>query len=288
MKKKAVTFFVVMLFVFQLAASGQEMFFEVPFVPTPEKVVAVMINMGDVGKDDVLYDLGCGDGRIVITAAAELGTHGVGIDIDPERIRECRENAVKADVVDKVSFYEHDLFDADISDATVITLYLLTNVNIRLRPKILREVKPGTRIVSHNYAMGEWEPDLSCKVNGEMNVHTVYYWVVPADVSGTWEWAITTESGTQKYVLTCAQEFQKFRGTVTLGDNTYSAVKTKLCGAEMQFTMKEEVDGHEASVLYEGTVNGNIIVGSRELGTEQVKHDWKAIRNSFTTTPIER
>lgn len=288
MKKSAVAFFVAMLFVCPFAASGQEIYFEVPFVPTPEKVVAVMLNMGDVGKDDVLYDLGCGDGRIVITAAAEFGTHGVGIDIDTERIRESRENAVKADVVDRVSFLEQNLFDADISEATVITLYLLTNVNLRVRPKILREVKPGTRVVSHNYAMGDWEPDLSCKVNGEMSVHTVFYWVVPANVNGTWEWTVTSERGNKKYVLTCAQEFQNFRGTVTVGDNTYPVAKAKLCGADMRFTLTEKVDGHEVSVLCEGTVNGNIIEGSRESGTEPGKHDWKATRNPLTVTPIER
>jgi tRNA G37 N-methylase Trm5 len=152
---------------------------DVPYVPTPPEVVDQMLKMANVGKNDVLYDLGSGDGRIPITAAKRWGTRGVGIDIDPERIKEANENAAKAGVTDKVRFVQGDLFEAKISDATVITLYLLPDINLKLRPKLLRDLKPGTRIVSHNYDMGDWKPEQRVEVNLSSGSHTVYYWVVP-------------------------------------------------------------------------------------------------------------
>jgi SAM-dependent methyltransferase len=151
---------------------------EVPYVPTHERVVAEMLKVAKVGKNDILYDLGSGDGRIVITAAKKFGTRGVGVDIDPARVTEARENAVKAGVTDKVTFLQQDLFETDIREATVVTLYLLPDVNLRLRPKLLSDLKPGTRVVSHNYDMGDWTPlkTLQLRVPQE---HTIYYWVVP-------------------------------------------------------------------------------------------------------------
>jgi trans-aconitate methyltransferase len=152
---------------------------EVPFVPTNEKVVDEMLKVAKVSGSDVLYDLGSGDGRIPITAAQRFGTRGVGIDIDPQRIKEANENAQKAKVTDKVRFIQGDLFNANLKDATVVTLYLLPDVNMRLRPKLLRELKPGTRVVSHNYDMGDWKPEQTIKVSLPSGDHTVYYWVVP-------------------------------------------------------------------------------------------------------------
>ena len=169
---------------------------EVPYVPTHEKVVAEMLKVANVGKDDILYDLGSGDGRIVITAAKDFGARGVGIDIDPALIREARENAVKAGVADKVKFLQQDLFETDIREATVVTLYLLPEVNRRLRPKLLSDLKPGTRVVSHNHDMGDWTPLKTLKVHVPqehtilktlnarlLQEHTIYYWVVPPRTS---------------------------------------------------------------------------------------------------------
>lgn len=156
---------------------------EVPYVPTHERVVAEMLKVAKVGKNDVLYDLGSGDGRIPITAAKRFGTRGVGVDIDPARVIEARANAAKAGVADKVKFMQQDLFETDIKEATVVTLYLLPDVNLRLRPKLLAELKPGTRVVSHNYDMGDWKPlqTITVKVPEE---HTIYYWVVPPKSGG--------------------------------------------------------------------------------------------------------
>jgi tRNA A58 N-methylase Trm61 len=152
---------------------------EVPYVPTDDRVVAEMLTVANVGKNDVLYDLGSGDGRIVITAALKFGTRGVGVDIDPERVKEANENAAKAGVADRVRFVQQDLFQTDIREATVVTLYLLPAVNMRLRPKLLTDLKPGTRVVSHNYDMGDWAPLKTIIVNLPEDAHTVYYWIVP-------------------------------------------------------------------------------------------------------------
>ncbi|WP_162052625.1 SAM-dependent methyltransferase [Pontibacter pamirensis] len=147
---------------------------DVPYVPTRQVVVDAMLDIAKVSENDVLYDLGCGDGRIVVTAAKERGATGTGVDIDPERIAEANANAREANVTDKVRFVEGNLFEMDLSEATVVTLYLLPKVNMQLRPKLL-QLKPGTRIVSHAFDMGDWEPDQTIQVDGS----TIHFWTVP-------------------------------------------------------------------------------------------------------------
>jgi len=148
---------------------------DVVYVPTPTAVVNEMLRLADVKANDVVYDLGSGDGRIVIAAAQQRGARGTGIDIDPQRVQKANENAQKAGVSDRVQFRQQDLFQANFSEATVVTLYLLPELNVKLRPKLLRELKPGTRIVSHAFDMGDWKPEQVVEVDGK----TVYYWVVP-------------------------------------------------------------------------------------------------------------
>lgn len=155
---------------------------DVPYVPTPNEVVTQMLQIANVKKGDVLYDLGSGDGRIVITAAQKYGTRGVGIDINPERISEANANARAAKVTDLVQFRQQDLFKTDLSEATVVTLYLLPDINVKLRPQLFRQLKPGTRIVSHDFDMGEWKPERVVQVQGPNRQHTVYYWVVPKTI----------------------------------------------------------------------------------------------------------
>lgn len=150
---------------------------DVVFVPTPRQVVEEMLRLAEVGPDDVLYDLGSGDGRIPIAAARRFGTRGVGVDIDPVRIREAHQAAKDAKVTDKLRFIEGDLFETDLSEATVVTLYLLPSLNMRLRPTLLG-LEPGTRIVSHNYHMEDWEPEQQVTVGSS----TVYAWTVPEEV----------------------------------------------------------------------------------------------------------
>ncbi len=150
---------------------------DVIYVPTPQLVVDEMLKLAKVGKNDVVYDLGCGDGRIVITAAKRFGARGVGIDIDPTRIKESNANAITAGVTDRVTFIHTDLFadSTNLSEATVVTLYLLPSLNVKLMPKLLRELKPGTRIVSNSFDMGEWQPEQTIEVDGR----TIYFWTVP-------------------------------------------------------------------------------------------------------------
>ncbi len=155
---------------------------DVPYVPTPQEVVDQMLKLANVKKGDVLYDLGSGDGRIPITAAQKYQVRGFGIDINPERIAEANENAKKAGVSDRVQFRQQDLFKTDFSKATVVTLYLLPDINVKLRPQLLKQLKPGTRIISHDFDMGEWKPDKVVQVQGPNREHTLYYWVVPKQI----------------------------------------------------------------------------------------------------------
>ena len=149
---------------------------DVIYVPTPQEVVDAMLEMAKVTKTDVIYDLGSGDGRIPITAAKKYGARGIGIDIDPQRIKEANENLKQAGVGDKVKFLNQDLFETNISEASVVTLYLLPSLNIKLMPKLMKELKPGTRIVSHSFDMGDqWPPEKTQDVNGWM----IYYWTIP-------------------------------------------------------------------------------------------------------------
>ena len=150
---------------------------DVPYVPTKQSVVEEMLQLAGVNDNDLVYDLGCGDGRIVITAAQKFGARGVGVDIDPERIKEANENAKKAGVTDRVKFILGDLFDADIRPATVVTLYLLPEINLKLKPKLLRDLRPGTRVVSHDFTMGrDWRPQKTVRLGRD----TIYFWTIPA------------------------------------------------------------------------------------------------------------
>ena len=147
---------------------------DVPYVPTPQPVVEAMLKLGEVKKGDVLFDLGCGDGRIVVTAAQRYGVDATGVDIDPQRISEAKENATKAGVNGKAKFIQGDLFQADLSKASVVTLYLLPSVNMKLRPKLWKELKPGARVVSHSFDMEDWKPTKTAEVNGRR----IYLWVI--------------------------------------------------------------------------------------------------------------
>ena len=157
-------------------AAAREQQPDVIFVPTPYEVVDEMLRLARVRKGDVLYDLGSGDGRIPVTAAKRFGVRAVGVDIDPQRIKEANENARKNGVAKLVTFRQEDLFKTDFKEASVVTLYLLPDLNVRLRPRLLAELKPGTRIVSHQFDMGSWKPEKKVELNGRV----IYLWTVPA------------------------------------------------------------------------------------------------------------
>lgn len=234
---------------------------DVPYVPTRPEVVNRMLEMADLKPEDYLIDLGSGDGRIVIAAVRDWNVRrALGIDLDPERVREAKENAREADIEDRVTFEQGDLFKKDISEATVLTMYLLQTVNARLRPVILDTMAPGTRIVSHAFDMGDWEPEQSDRVNGS----AVYLWIVPARVEGRWQ--LQTNNG-EKISLSLNQRYQKVTGEADINGKTTSLSNASLRGEKIKFSIG---DKH-----YVGTVNGNRM-NSRQEG-DSVK-DWHAQR----------
>lgn len=279
---------------------------EVPFVPTPEEVVKEMLRMANVSQDDVLYDLGCGDGRIVITAAKEKGCRGVGIDIDMTRIQESRVNASNAGVSDKVEFLHTDLFEADISRATVVTLYLLSRVNLRLRPKLFRELKPGTRVVSHDFSMGEWTPEESIVIEDKVdyvplhdtrvvddywNKHTVYFWIMPANVSGTWKWTMPALSGNKTYSLNIDQNFQELKGKAFEDTQSipFHPKNGKIIGDKLEFTLERDVEGRTEKMLFEGIVKNHDVVGFVRIeGNPDFEEKWEAKRDPSTCQTIAK
>lgn len=283
---------------------------EVPYVSTPDDVVMEMIKMADVGKDDVVYDLGCGDGRIVITAVKEMGCRGVGIDIDPIRIKESRESAIEAGVSDRVEFILSDLFEADISQATVVTIYLLSKVNLRLRPKLFRELNPGTRVVSHDFDMGKWNPDKSKFLDSDRDDlpfaydpfepnsfvlgsnwdrHNVYLWVIPANVTGVWKWTMPTISGKTQYSLKVEQTFQEIKGKAYEGSSSIPVTieDGKINGDEFEFTLERKLRGRTERMFFKGSVNGHTMEGSVSVvDRPDFIEKWKAQRILSTFEPI--
>jgi SAM-dependent methyltransferase len=257
---------------------------DVPYVSTPHAIVDEMVRLADVKASDVVYDLGCGDGRLVIAAVKKTGCRGVGIDIDPERIKESRANARAAGVEDRVRFVEQNFFASDIREATVMLIYLFPDVNIRLRGKFLSEMKPGGRMVSNAFDMGEWRPDWTSNVLAQR----VYLLVIPANVTGIWKW---TDPGKRKSVCTLEidQRYQQIQGTLTRGDQKATLTGAKLAGERITFATDEEVDGVKTTREFTGTVKGNVITGTTvsRRGDKVQNSRWKAVRDPSTKYPIE-
>jgi SAM-dependent methyltransferase len=263
---------------------------DVEFVPTPQEVVLEMLKMAKVTKNDVVYDLGCGDGRIVITAAKVFGARGVGVDIDPIRIKESNKNARKADVTDRVKFIEGDLFTTNLTEATVVTLYLTPELNIQVQPKLFRELKPGTRIVSHDFDMGGWKPDNMGLIRNvpyhypDLNYvrdAPFYYWVIPANVAGTWRWSILTSAGERQYTLRLDQKFQEISGQVSGKGQGVNINDARLVGDQLSFMLRSEMDKQSVVMHFSGRVSGNTIKGSMAVlgGTFTSQHKWTARRD---------
>ena len=195
---------------------------EVPFETTPDNVVEAMLSIAGIGAQDNLVDLGSGDGRIVIAAAKKYGTRGLGIEYDKELIELSRKTAKREGVADKVKFLKQDIFDSDYRKATVVTMYLLPEVNLDLRPRILFDLRPGTRIVSHDWNMGDWEPDdrrvipTPGKTVYPLSQSTVYLWIVPARVAGFWRGTLSGPDGEEQVVIEFAQRFQEATATLWL------------------------------------------------------------------------
>ena len=263
---------------------------EVPYVPTPEEVVVEMLKMARVTPNDIVYDLGCGDGRIVITAAKVFGARGVGVDIDPNLIRQSNENARKAGVADRVRFIEQDLLETDIREATVVALYLLPELNLLLRPKLLRDLRPGSRVVAHEFDMGDWKPDNMAKVpKVKLYYHPripyekdtwFYYWIIPANAEGVWRWTLSTSFGERSYILRLAQKFQGIRGTVRGQGEEIPIADARLEGDQLSFTLREDREKEEVVMSLNGRIHGNDITGRVEVrgGPFAGNYTWAAER----------
>lgn len=208
-----------------------ELLLDVPYVPTDTRVVQAMLEFAEVTRKDFLYDLGCGDGRIVVTAALDYGTRGIGIDMDPMRIAEAMELAGNSMVENMTDFIEADLLEADFSDATVVTLYLLDMVNVELRPRLLEELKPGTRIVSHAFDMADWKPDQHRRL-GSTNL---YKWLVPAPLAGSWQWRGTNG---HQYRMQLKQKFQELSGQAWIDDQPAVLQHIRLYGDLLEVSIK--------------------------------------------------
>jgi hypothetical protein len=220
---------------------------DVHFVPTPEEVVDRMLKMANVTDKDYVIDLGSGDGRIVIAAAKKYGARGMGVDLDPQRIADARANLEKSGVGDKVEFRQQNLFETDLSKATVLTMYLLPRLNLQLRPTLL-DLKPGTRLASHAFDMGEWRPERHEKIDGR----DAYFWIVPAKVRGRWQ----VENGNRKFDLELTQSYQQFEGVARFSDRSVLLRETGLRGDEIRFVLEIEEGKPE---LFRGRVSGDKI-----------------------------
>jgi len=230
---------------------------DVIWVPTPQTLVDKMLDMAKVTSRDYVIDLGSGDGRTVITAA-KRGARALGIEYNPEMVELSKRNAVKEGVSDKATFMKADLFESDFSKATVITMFLLPDINLRLRPRIL-DLKPGTRIVSNSFDMGEWTADETAKVTKDCTSYcTAYFWIVPAKVAGTWKLS--------QGQLTLKQTFQMVSGTLRSGNVTTPVTNGKLVGDRIRFSA--------GTAHYTGRVSGNTMEGIVKSGNNE--STWRA------------
>ncbi len=266
-----------------LPLQAQEGVGDVIYVPTPQIVVDEMLRMAKVGPGDFVIDLGSGDGRMVITAAKKFGARGLGVDLDTVLLRLSNENARREGVADRARFIEQNLFETDLSQATVITSYLLPEMNEKLRPKIL-SMKPGTRVVAHDYHMGEWHPDAQKtldvpeKTVGNSGKSYIYLWTVPAKISGRWQAQIRTGVQPANWEFEFGQRFQVFDGTANGGGQKIKLRTTRLEGDQLSFMFFTKPGDNSTRHNFKGAVKGDVIDGMLLVGegTAQKQLPWSA------------
>jgi len=253
----------------------------VPYIQTPQLVVDKILDLAGVGPDDFLIDLGSGDGRIVITAAQQRGARGFGVELDGSLVEASNEAARKAGVGERARFFERDLFDTDISQASVLTLYLLPEVNLQLRPRILAQLKPGTRVVSHDWDMGEWRPDAKVVLEGlakpvmPIQASTVYLWIVPARVAGSWRLHIDGAGRDEatEIEVEFTQRFQELSGIARRTGGRSLLQSAHLRGPEIRFALIDETQRPSVPLQFFGRVYGDTMEGSTGTGRR-----WRAER----------
>ena len=241
---------------------------DVIWVPTPQALVERMLDMAKLTPQDILYDLGSGDGRTVITAA-KRGAQAFGVEYNPDMVALSERAAAKEGATARAKFINGDIFQTDFSRATVLTLYLLPSLNLKLRPTILK-MKPGTRVVSHAFNMDDWQPDQTESVEGR----TAYLWIVPAPVEGTWRWN-GSGSGPREFQLRLRQQFQKVEGDVQLDGRRGELRDARLSGDRISFTV---IDASGARVDFSGRIAGNSIQGTTKSLGGSGESKWSATR----------
>ncbi|HET6493035.1 MAG TPA: class I SAM-dependent methyltransferase [Burkholderiales bacterium] len=268
-------------------AMSQDDYGDTPYVQTPQHVVDRMLEIAKVGPKDYVIDLGSGDGRMVITAAKKYGARGFGVDLDRRLVELANRRAAQAGVADRAVFYERDLYKTDISRATVVTIYLLPEVNLMVRPKLLATLKPGTRIVSHDYDMGEWPPDQSFVMDapdkpvGRDFKSKIFYWVVPARASGKWRWDVGAEgAASHRFDLTLEQMFQKIDGTLSVDGQPAKIDAATLSGANISINASVHNGKSTVRYAFSGRVVNDRIEGRARIenGSKDQQAAWKALR----------
>ncbi len=255
---------------------------DVVYVPTPQIVVDEMLAMAKVNKADYLIDLGSGDGRFVITAAKKHGAKALGVDLDTYLLKVANENARKENVTDRVTFREQNLFETDLTGATVVSTYLLPEMNLKLRSKILK-LAPGTRVVAHDYSMGDWYPDeqktlvVPEKKVGTAGISYIFGWVVPALIAGKWQSQITIEGKTVAYEFDVEQFFQNIDGSGAVGAMR-GDMRGKMTGEQVKFSLSgksaQKLERHE----FQGKLSGETITGTVRIGFDSTQRPWTAKR----------
>lgn len=266
-----------------LQSPAQEGVGDVVYVPTPQIVVDEMLRMVNVGPRDFVIDLGSGDGRMVITAAKTFGARGFGVDLDPVLLKLSNENAQREGVADRARFIEQNLFQTDLSQATVITSYLLPEMNEKLRPKIL-SLKPGTRVVTHDYHMGEWHAeemrtlDVPEKKVGNPGKSYVYRYIVPAKIAGRWQSQFASGTHPANLEFDFEQRFQMFDGVAMSGGRKFTLRVPKLEGDQLSFQFFTKPGDNSTRHEFKGTVKGDLIEGTLRLGAgaAQKQVPWSA------------
>jgi methylase of polypeptide subunit release factors len=237
-------------------AADENINYDVPYVPTPQDVVDAMLNIAQVKSSDHVIDLGSGDGRIVITAAKKYGATALGVDLNPVHIENSIASARKAGVTKKTQFVRGNLFETDLSKATVITMYLLPSVNMELRPKLL-DLKPGTRIVSHAFDLHDWKPDQH--IHAGSSQKDVYFWIVPAKIAGTWP--LEAPQLKRPIQVTLKQKFQEIEGTARVGGKTIALTDTQLEGERVWFSFADSELGNVPQ-RFQGTLQDGVLRGT--------------------------
>jgi precorrin-6B methylase 2 len=246
---------------------------DVPYLPTEEPVVAAMLRLANVTEKDVVYDLGCGDGRICI-AAAKRGARAVGVDIDLVRVRESLENATRARVRDRVKFLRQSFFDTDLREATVVMLYLLSNINVKLRPKLLWELRPGARLVVNHFDVGDWTPDATVKAHHR----ELSLFIIPAWVEGTWKCVVNDPAGRRHITLRLRRHYQQVWGTAQVGRVEVALADATLVGDRLSFTVFHPRHARRPS-RYACRVEGGTLRGTTYLvGAEAEPAPWGGFR----------